>query len=94
MFRLAGFIRRVKGSASTPGSVWDHLYDVSYFFGFFVSGLLHWGLHVVFPAGNERGRSEFEMKLHSEGDEDEGGRSFESEGSREVEAKEAKGQVA
>lgn len=36
---LPGLIRQVQGVAD--GSGWDHLYNVSYFFGFFVALLLH-----------------------------------------------------
>jgi len=46
------------------GNGWDHVYDLSYFFGFFVSGIIHWLLHVVFPARKQTGASPFEMELH------------------------------
>jgi NCS1 family nucleobase:cation symporter-1 len=46
------------------GNGWDHVYDLSYFFGFFVSGTIHWALHTTFPAKKQRGASPFEMELH------------------------------
>jgi nucleobase:cation symporter-1, NCS1 family len=59
---LAGFVRRVKGTAT--GNGWDHTYDLSYFFGFFMSGIVHWALHTAFPAEKQTGSSPFEMELH------------------------------
>lgn len=59
---VAGFVRRIQGTAN--GNGWDHAYDLSYFFGFFVSGLTHWILHTVVPAEKQRGSSPFEMDLH------------------------------
>lgn len=46
------------------GNGWDHVYDLSYFFGFFVSGTIHWALHTAFPAKKQTGSSPFEMELH------------------------------
>jgi len=60
--KIAGFVRRVQGTSS--GSGWDHVYDLSYFFGFFVSGIIHWGLHAIAPAKKQTGSSPFEMDLH------------------------------
>ncbi|CAG8983072.1 hypothetical protein HYALB_00006100 [Hymenoscyphus albidus] len=59
---LPGFIRRIRVTAD--GSGWDHIYDLSYFFGFSMSGLIHWFLHAVFPMKKQRGSSPFEMDLH------------------------------
>lgn len=59
---IAGFIRRIQVTAN--GNGWDHVYDLSYFFGFFVSGLTHWILHTIFPTEKQRGSSPFEMDLH------------------------------
>lgn len=59
---LPGFIRRIRGVSD--GNGWDHIYDLSYFFGFFVSGTLHWALHTAFPAKKQTGASPFEMELH------------------------------
>ncbi|KAG9238413.1 permease for cytosine/purines, uracil, thiamine, allantoin-domain-containing protein [Amylocarpus encephaloides] len=59
---LRGFVRRVQQTANGGG--WDHVYDLSYFFGFFVSGITHWGLHTLFPTARQTGSSPFEMELH------------------------------
>lgn len=61
-FLIAGFVRRVQGVSD--GNGWDHVYDLSYFFGFFVSGIFHWVLHTILPAKRQTGSSPFEMKLH------------------------------
>ncbi len=58
----AGFVRRVQGIAD--GNGWDHVYDLSYFFGFFVSGTIHWALHMALPAERQTGSSPFIMELH------------------------------
>ncbi|RFU32379.1 hypothetical protein B7463_g3981, partial [Scytalidium lignicola] len=60
--RAAGFVRRVQGVSD--GNGWDHVCDLSYFFGFFVSGILHWALHIAFPTPKQTGASPFEMELH------------------------------
>lgn len=59
----AGFVRQVKGTAS--GSGWDRLYQISYFFGFFVALLVFWGLHTAFPVDRQTGDSPFIMELHN-----------------------------
>ena len=58
----AGFVRRVQGTSN--GNGWDHVYDLSYFFGFLASGTIHWLLHVAFPAPKQTGSSPFMMELH------------------------------
>ena len=74
---LPGLIRHVQGSAN--GSGWDHLNNVSYFYGFFVSLLLHWGLFRLFPTERQTGDSPFSLGFDSES------RSYESSGQeREV----------
>jgi NCS1 family nucleobase:cation symporter-1 len=60
--KIAGFIRRVRGVSG--GNGWDHIYDLSYFFGFLVSGTIHWLLHTAFPAPKQTGASPFVMELH------------------------------
>jgi len=50
---LPGFVRQIRGRSN--GSGWDHLYDLSYFFGFLMALLVHWGLSVVVPDGTQRG---------------------------------------
>ena len=62
---VAGFVRRVRATSS--GNGWDHVYDLSYFFGFFVSGTIHWALHTAFPTPKQTGASPFEMELHRAG---------------------------
>ncbi|RDW72943.1 hypothetical protein BP6252_06850 [Coleophoma cylindrospora] len=59
---LPGFVRRVQGTAN--GNGWDHCYDLSYFFGFFMAVFVHWGLHAAFPAKKQTGQSPFVMELH------------------------------
>lgn len=54
---LPGLIRQVQGVADGHG--WDHLYNISYFFGFFVAVLLHWGLFWLFPTEKQTGDSPF-----------------------------------
>jgi NCS1 family nucleobase:cation symporter-1 len=44
---------------------WDNIYNLSYFFGFIVSGFLHWALHTLFPAPKQTGGSPFVMELHA-----------------------------
>jgi NCS1 family nucleobase:cation symporter-1 len=40
------------------------VYDLSYFFGFLVSMIVHVALHKLFPAKKQTGASPFEMELH------------------------------
>jgi len=42
------------------------VYDLSYFFGFFVSVLLYWALSVIFTTKKQRSSSPFVMELHAE----------------------------
>lgn len=59
---LAGFARQVRGTAS--GSGWDHLYAVSYIFGFFVAFFIYWGLSALSPnkQQSETDKSSLEQK--------------------------------
>jgi len=59
---LPGFVRRVQGVNTANG--WDHVYDLSYFFGFLVSMVVHVTLHKIFPAKKQTGASPFQMELH------------------------------
>ncbi|KAI9731222.1 MAG: hypothetical protein M1834_005415 [Cirrosporium novae-zelandiae] len=59
---MPGFVRRIQGTAT--GNGWDHVYDLSYFFGFFVSLVLYWALSTLFPTKKQRGKSPFVMELH------------------------------
>jgi NCS1 family nucleobase:cation symporter-1 len=52
----------VQGVNNASG--WDHIYDLSYFFGFLVSMTIHVALHKIFPASNQIGSSPFHMELH------------------------------
>lgn len=48
------------------GNGWDHLYEMSYFYGFCTSLTMHWLLHTVFPAERQRGSSPFVLEEHAE----------------------------
>lgn len=58
---LPGLIREVRGVSD--GAAWNHLYQVSYFFGFFVALLTYWGLSAVFPTEKQTGDSPFVLKF-------------------------------
>lgn len=60
----AGFARAIQGISSNNG--WDHLYQISYFYGFCVSLTLHALLHAVFPAARQRGSSPFVLEEHAD----------------------------
>lgn len=59
---LPGLVREVRGVSDGAG--WDHLYDLSYFFGFFVALLLYWALSALFPTKKQTGDSPFVMEFH------------------------------
>ena len=59
---LPGFARAIEGVAD--GNGWDRLYDITYFYGFFVAGLTYWALHTAFPVPNQRGSSPFVLADH------------------------------
>ena len=61
---LPGFARAVKHTAN--GNGWDHIYEISYFYGFFVALVVHAVLHTVFPAKRQRGSSPFVLSMHAE----------------------------
>lgn len=61
---LAGFARAIQGVSSDNG--WDHLYEMAYLYGFFVSLTVHWALHAIFPAERQRGYSPFVLEEHAE----------------------------
>lgn len=58
---LPGLIREVQGVSD--GSAWDHLYEISYFFGFSVAMLLYWGLSIVSPTEKNMGDSPFMLEF-------------------------------
>ena len=60
---LPGLVRGVQGVSD--GNGWDHLYNISYFFGFFVTLLLYWGLSALFPTERQTGDSSFTLNFHS-----------------------------
>ncbi|KAL1303023.1 hypothetical protein AAFC00_003336 [Neodothiora populina] len=60
---LPGFIRAIKGTASSANG-WDHLYQISYFYGFCVAMLVHWGLHTAFPAKKQKASGPFVLQDH------------------------------
>lgn len=61
---LAGFARAVQGVSNADG--WDHLYEMSYLYGFFATLTAHWLLHAVFPAARQRGSSPFVLEEHAQ----------------------------
>lgn len=61
---IAGFARAIKGASN--GNGWDHLYQMSYPYGFLASLVMHWLLHAVFPAERQRGSSPFVLEEHAE----------------------------
>lgn len=64
MKQPAGFARAIQGSSSGDG--WDHLYDMSYLYGFFTTLTAHWALHTIFPAERQRGSSPFVLEEHAQ----------------------------
>lgn len=58
---LPGLIRRIKGNSNSSG--WDHLYDISYFFGFLIAFVLYWVLSEVFPTERQTGDSPFVLEI-------------------------------
>ena len=61
---LPGFARQVQGVAD--GNGWDHLYQISYFFGFFVSGFFYRAFSTIFPIERQTGSSPFVLELHAQ----------------------------
>ena len=62
---LPGFIRAIKETRDDT-SGWDHLYDITYFYGFFASLIVHAGLHAIFPGPRQTGHSDFVLREHAE----------------------------
>lgn len=62
---LPGFVREVRGVSD--GSAWDHLYDVSYFFGFLVALLSYWVLSAILPTQKQTGASPFVLNAQGAG---------------------------
>lgn len=57
---LPGFARAVQGTSS--GSGWDHIYQISYFYGFGATFVVYWALFVVWPMERQRGCSPFVLE--------------------------------
>lgn len=71
---LPGFAREIEGVSS--GNSWDHLYDITYFYGFFIALSTYWALHTAFPVPRQTGSSPFVLLDHVRMlQEDESGRS-------------------
>lgn len=62
---LPGFVREVRGVSN--GNAWDHLYDISYFFGFFAALLSYWAFSALSPTQRQTGASPFALDPHSTG---------------------------
>lgn len=73
---LPGFARAIQGVED--GNGWDHLYDITYFYGFFVALLTYYVLHTAFPVPKQTGFSPFVLKEHVQMLEAEGRRGSES----------------
>ena len=59
---VPGLVREVQGVSN--GSGWDHLYDLSYFYGFSVAFSLYWSLSTVVPYEKQTGDSPFTLDSH------------------------------
>ncbi|GIZ47129.1 hypothetical protein CKM354_001022900 [Cercospora kikuchii] len=60
---LPGFARSVQGTAAGGG--WDHIYQMTYFYGFFAALAVYWALHTAFPQPKQTGRSPFVLQEHA-----------------------------
>ncbi|PPJ51903.1 hypothetical protein CBER1_08794 [Cercospora berteroae] len=60
---LPGFARSVQGTAA--GSGWDHIYQMTYFYGFFAALAVYWALHTAFPQPRQTGCSPFVLQEHA-----------------------------
>ncbi|KAK7946774.1 uncharacterized protein PG986_011095 [Apiospora aurea] len=61
---LPGFVRAIQVVSSSDG--WDHLYQISYIYGFTASLVIYASLYTVFPQERQRGTSPFMLELHAE----------------------------
>lgn len=61
---LPGFARAIKGTSS--GNGWDHIYQISYFYGFFATLTTYALLYVAFPQERQHGSSPFVLAMHAE----------------------------
>lgn len=51
---------------TSSGNGWDHLYQISYFYGFMTSLTTYYILYLIFPQERQRGRSPFVLEMHAE----------------------------
>ncbi|KAK4501382.1 hypothetical protein PRZ48_007191 [Zasmidium cellare] len=81
---LPGFARSIEEVSANNG--WDHIYQITYFYGFFSALLIYWALHTLFPVPKQTGSSPFVLAdhvqmLHSgESDSQRGVETIEAEG--------------
>lgn len=61
---LPGFARAIQGTSS--GNGWDHIYQISYFYGFFATLTVYALLYVAFPQERQHGTSPFVLAMHAE----------------------------
>ncbi|KAF7195805.1 Transporter aclS [Pseudocercospora fuligena] len=61
---LPGFARSIQGTKT--GNGWDHIYDITYFYGFFVALFVYWAAHAAFPQPRQQGSSPFVLQDHAE----------------------------
>ncbi|KAK8073622.1 hypothetical protein PG994_004521 [Apiospora phragmitis] len=61
---VAGFVRAIQAVSSDNG--WDHLYQISYIYGFTASLAIYAFLFALFPQERQRGTSPFMLELHAE----------------------------
>jgi nucleobase:cation symporter-1, NCS1 family len=62
---LLGFVRAVRETRDDT-SAWDHLYNMTYFYGFFSACLVYAGLHWLFPGPRQTGHSDFVLPEHAQ----------------------------
>ncbi|KAI9807843.1 MAG: hypothetical protein M1825_005148 [Sarcosagium campestre] len=62
---LPGFVRNVQGVSS--GNGWDHIYNLSYFYGFLSAFLLYRTLFYLAPMERQTGSSPFLLEHHRDG---------------------------
>jgi NCS1 family nucleobase:cation symporter-1 len=60
---LPGFARSIKGVSSDNG--WDHIYQITYLYGFCSALLVYWAGHTIFLTPHQTGHSPFMLKEHA-----------------------------
>lgn len=61
---LPGFARSIQEKSGNNG--WDHIYQITYFYGFFSALAIYWALHTFFPVPHQTGSSPFVLAEHVE----------------------------